>query len=1021
MGVDKQRIDVFISSTSIDLPAHRAAVREAILSLGMFPSGMENWPATGENPVALCRQKVEDADIYVGIYAYRYGWRPDGGGGGKSITELEYDWAADVIRDGEPIPRLCFIMRDDFPWPKTAMETEAEAELNAFKARVKGRHIVGFFGTPDDLKAQVTAALAPYTHQLSARALTPYLRWLHDQSKKSGLLRVLSPRDAGSDQKPVSVEQVYTPLNTTQTVLRDPRGKLLMNTPNSEAAAMKRTRDSLQQSPLTAMEAADFASRLVLLGDPGSGKSTFVSFLALCATGALLEADDASPWLARLRDQGWTHGAKMPIFITLRDFAQDVGDAQDGGAALLYAHIERGLRKVELGESFPAIKVALDAGDALVLLDGLDEVPSDKRELVRDAVTGFIERCHPGNRFIITCRVLSYANPDWQIPQTASHTLAPLDDDQIRHFVGAWYTALIALRDIDAHTAAQRVDDLTDALADDKLRSLAANPMLLTVMAIVHNHTGALPRENARLYDECVKLLMLRWRPHDARTLLETLGVREDDLYRLLWEIAYDAHVNQAEREGAADIPESAVLGIARKRLGDLSKAEAFCDYVELRAGLLIGRGEDAYGYKVYTFPHRTFQEYLAGCHLAAERFTRQLPEHARRGASWREALLLATGHLIYNARDVATPLDAINALLPASLQPATDDDWRVVWLAGEMLLLVGVANAENDDVGRDVLPRVRSRLAALVGDGRLPPVERAAAGRTLGLLGDPRPGVALIHPTPGISPHAERGEGVPEIIWRKIEAGPFLMGSDKAHDSRTQDDETPQRLVDVPYDYWISQYPVTNAQFAPFVDDDGYNNPAYWTEAGWEQRQRENWTQPLYWDDPTWNISNHPVVGVSWYEAYAYTRWLDALLRQSDVESPGALVIRLPTEQEWEKAARGTDWRVYPYPGAFDPTKGNTGESGIGQTSAVGIFPAGASPYGALDMSGNVWDWCLNKYDDSEQTGVDASGAWRVLRGGSWAYVQGFARAAYRIHIVPYDRDYNVGFRLCRPPSRQP
>src|SRR5262245_61596051 len=110
--MSKQRIDVFISSTSIDLPEYRDAVRDAILTLGLFPSGMEHWPVKGENPVDLCRKMVNDAEIYLGIYAHRYGWRPVGS---KSITEMEYDWAAEVRRDGKPIPRLCFIMDDSHP------------------------------------------------------------------------------------------------------------------------------------------------------------------------------------------------------------------------------------------------------------------------------------------------------------------------------------------------------------------------------------------------------------------------------------------------------------------------------------------------------------------------------------------------------------------------------------------------------------------------------------------------------------------------------------------------------------------------------------------------------------------------------------------------------------------------------------------------------------------------------------------------------------------------------------------
>ncbi|MBZ0283667.1 MAG: SUMF1/EgtB/PvdO family nonheme iron enzyme [Anaerolineae bacterium] len=930
----KQRIDVFISSTSIDLPDYRKAVQDAILSLGLHPSGMEHWPVAGENPVDLCRKMVFDAEIYLGIYAHRYGWRPDGD---TSITEMEYDWAADVRRDGKPIPRLCFIMADSHPWPKDKMELDALDALNDFKKRVKENQ-VGFFTTPDDLKAQVTAALAQYRPNTPLTAAIPYLRWLHGQSKQSGLLKALNPRDASSDAKPITVEQVYTPLDTRHIVTRDETtGRILAS---HEIEEMKRDDEEskkLQQTPMTAMEAASMLPQLVLLGDPGSGKSTFVNFLALCLSGHLIDSD--GDWLEQLQKQGWTAGEKLPVLVTLRDFAQDSG-GEKGTAGQLFDHIQRQLAKWALDEAFPVIESALNEGRAVVLLDGLDEVPDEKRDWLREAVTDFMVRCHADNRYLVTCRILSYSNPEWRIPVVPEQTIAGFDEDKISHFIGAWYNALVVLKAIDPQMAQQRITDLTEGLNHPHLGNIASNPMLLTVMAIVHNHTGALPRENARLYAQCVELLMLKWRPVSARSLLETLNVREDDLYRMLWKIAYEAHDQQAEREGAADISQADVIAIAAEHLnGDMGKAQEFCDYIEERAGLLIGRGS-AGRWRVFAFPHRTFQEFLAGCYVANDRFTRRLPELARKGTGWREALLLAVGHLVFNRGDIATPLDGISAMCPERLRPETDNDWRVIWLAGDMLALIGLTNVERDEVGKEVLPRVRQRLAELVGGGHLPPVERAAAGRTLAVLGDPRKGVGVI-----FSPRPEgKGQGVraiPDIDWVEIPAGSFLMGSDKEKDPQALDDELPQHEITLPT-YYISRYPISYIQFQAFIDDpDGYHNPQWWEGLGVDEEYR---AQP---GDQAFKFDNHPRERVSWFDAVAFCRWLTARYvgASRGTPLPDNFEIALPTEVEWEKAARGTEGLIYPYGNEYDSVKANTADTGISQTSSVGMFPEGHRP----------------------------------------------------------------------------
>ncbi len=260
-----------------------------------------------------------------------------------------------------------------------------------------------------------------------------------------------------------------------------------------------------------------------------------------------------------------------------------------------------------------------------------------------------------------------------------------------------------------------------------------------------------------------------------------------------------------------------------------------------------------------------------------------------------------------------------------------------------------------------------------------------------------------------------------PEMVL--IPAGPFLMGSPKS-DRLRFGDEPEQFELDLDYDYAIGKYPVTVGQYRVFVDAGGYGNRSYWTDAGWTQRKSDGRTQPRYWDELPWiDSDNLPVVGISWYEAYAYTRWL--------AEATGRN-YRLPTEAEWEKAARGglqipdghggmeknpNPARIWPW-GDEEPTKELCNfKRNVGQTSPVTSHAAQAEcqPYGLYDMAGNVWEWCLSKWaapfthpEDNDPQGNSP----RVVRGGSWGDVTYGVRAAYRDGFNPDDSWDNDGFR---------
>ena len=204
-----------------------------------------------------------------------------------------------------------------------------------------------------------------------------------------------------------------------------------------------------------------------------------------------------------------------------------------------------------------------------------------------------------------------------------------------------------------------------------------------------------------------------------------------------------------------------------------------------------------------------------------------------------------------------------------------------------------------------------------------------------------------------------------------------------------------------------MGRYPITNAQFQAFIDDGGYNEKARWWD-GLQERVEEPY-------DPGWTEPNRPRETVSWFEATACCRWLSDRLGYE---------VRLPTELEWEKAARGEDGRDYPWGDEYragyanvDEKATKAGPTYLQQTTAVGLYPHAASPYGAEDMAGNVWEWCLNRYDNPEQTESGGNEP-RALRGGSWGFDPDFARASFRLRNGPGARGSRLGFRVvCSSP----
>ncbi len=859
-------------------------------------------------------------------------------------------------------------------------------------------------------------------------------QYLKDQWAKLLPVRLLGI-GGGRGKEDVQLSAVYTALDVTEEIrvggemgqALEGRGGLsaalrgeasyleeLRRRVERQAAAAKKRRSHAPQREgygrrLSAVEAAAAAARLVLLGPAGSGKSTFARYLALSFAGEV--RGEAACNLSRLNGEPgseepwpWPHGAPLPIFLELRKLVRSPAFPREGeeGEARHLAAFAAAVGSDGVDYSGVVTEAIETPGGALLILDGLDETPGAEqvRERLRQVITSFARR-YAGCRMLVTSRPYAYEQGSpWRLDGAGfgEASLAPFDEVKTRTFVDAWYRRLADCGQIDGEQAQRQANELRREIeATPYLGPLARRPLMLTMMADVHASSGGrFQGGRAGLYEQSVCLLLDRWnevRGLGGATAAQELGMDAGRIRKALEELAYTVHKERGAEEGAeaAEITDGEVLaaleGQRRRPLEDRVDSGRIKDYLQERSGILLGESPT-----VYRFPHRSYQEYMAACHLARAGFPGLLLREVKADpVLWREVLQLAAGKLSDVPFAVWTMVDGLVPKDPEAGLELEDDRFQPALLAGLALRESGLWQ-EVEEQDEEKLQRVRRWLVRMLELGALDPVDRALGGRVLGALGDARRGVGL------------RADSLPEIDWVEVPAGDFTMGT-----GRQSWLGAPKIQVDVK-GFRISRFPVTNWQYRVFVEDGGYSDRwrRCWTDAGWEwkeARQAPNDDLP-----PDFLLDNHPRVNVSWYEAVAFCRWLSEQLRQE---------VRLPTEAEWEKAARGTDERTYPWGNEEDASRCNIHETGIRSTSAVGAFPTDRSPYGVLDLAGNVAEWCgtqwRKSYEEAAKESPDKKAS-RVVRGASFGLDFDDARCAVRNYYDPHGVNCRLGFRVVAP-----
>ncbi len=811
---------------------------------------------------------------------------------------------------------------------------------------------------------------------------------------------------------------------------------------------------------LSTLLAENSDNALVLLGKPGCGKTTLLRRLQL--EHAMEQLD--------------TPAERISFFVSLNGYRSDPPDAPPPDPYEWLA-AEWHIRHPQL----PDFKTLYQSGQMLLLLDGLNEMPhGDKTDYGQRIARWqqFWQRTHGyGNTIVFSCRNLDYSAVLSGEEATVRQTVVePLTPAQIKEF-------------LQLHLG-EKSDPVWQTLRHDPQQlELLAAPFFLRLLVDQISISGTMPTGQAALLTGFVRRTLHR--EVTQHQLAPGTLLSADDCQQIvqnMWDAPFDLpdEGGLSNKRGLIAALEQLAYqmqdGRKTEEKGQVrvktKEAKTLLAHTEAQTILEVGCQLNILDKDVakgdILFYHQLIQEYFAARVLA------QQPEPTRLRLPWHVDDVSESVADKIAKLEVSDPLPPLpstgweeTTLLAAAMCP--DQETFVRELSHHNLSLAARCAALPEvTVSEPLTAHLQEKLLALhINNPQADLRARIAAATALGELGDPRfarhngpHGDYLLPPTVDIA------------------AGTYPIGDDDS----SYEAEKPAHTVDIAA-FAMGQFAVTNAEYGLFMEAGGYEDEQWWqTEAarawlrgegsseGQKQNQRdvydllqgrteesirqihatseqidswiwlkelsaealeeqlEKWYpagkiyhQPEYWEDGRFKHPSQPVVGLSWFEASAYCAWLSAQTGDH---------YRLPSEVEWEAAARGKTGRNYAWGETYSTANCNSFETHIRGTTPVGVFPQGHTPEGIADLSGNVWEWTTTLWgtrlrnpefsypyqaDDGRENEVEASFR-RVVRGGSWGNLLNSLRAAYRNYYDPDYRNFNYGFRVVvvrRSPSQ--
>lgn len=728
---------------------------------------------------------------------------------------------------------------------------------------------------------------------------------------------------------------------------------------------------------------------MVILGDPGSGKTTLLQ--NICFT---LRQKNGAEVL------GLKHNVD-PIYIPLREIENPEKDVFE--TVLCNAIIQQD-RKVSEHD----IKKDLLQGGLLILLDGLDEV-SDMEKRIKTC--RWIDNARKTYRkviFVISSRFLGYLDKSRlndDLP-TLQLTIQDFNQSDVEEYLRKWFKEALGYlekmndnRTIKGNTNGGAQSLIEEIEQFPSLTKFSRNPFLLNIMAMVKfNRKIKIPESKVELYNECIDIFLER---RDKEKGLTNL-LSAEEARKILEPIASFCHKNNKDLIYLTEIKEElACLKISEDELNKI------LEHFSKRAGIFILDGKDS-----YRFTHKRFQEYLCAEHTKKTKDVDLLVKKYK-DKSWTEVILLAiqlkdepiieefmqkiiqTENFLYDVTIISKGLEDSDTDLSTIFEVAANNsDLDEVRRLNAVWVLESIKSESAVNSLKNV---VKSRYENIAW-AAFHSLERLSGSDNVTPPGDPKQ---------------------KEIQWKidqsemvLIPIGSFLYGS-RYDDKNAAASEKGQVLKTLEY-FYIDKYAVTNKQYCKFLNNVNPDTKMLkkWIDLegnnGTERCRIERGLMEFQVDESFYDF---PVIYVTWYGAKAYADWAGKAL---------------PTEEQWEKAARGIDGRIYPWGNSFCTSFCNTTEedNNISQVKGVNIYPEGKSLFGCFNMVGNVWELTTTQFEDPHNGNKSSNNKdvfleheeWEqgpVIRGGSWSNAgEKNCRCASRQYYSPNFGNDLIGFR---------